>query len=354
MSHWILNVTPLMIALGSMAVDGRAATPKVPNQASDFERVFFAMGTRLEISLPNSTREKALKASEDAYLSIKEAEARLSTWTATSELAMLNNSPVDQPVTASPALKQDLDNALACAKKTEFAFNPWIGPLVRAWGLRTGGRIPSDTEKTEARSASQPSAFEFLNGKIIKRETNAAFEEGGFGKGVGLDDAIASLRKNGIGEAVLNFGGQVSVLGKTKKWIAISDPAHRETALVRFQMSEGSVATSGNSEHGMQIGGRKFGHLLDPSTGEPAPFDGSTTVIAPKGIAADCMTKIFVRGSENALRWANQNQVEVLWIEPSKNPRSRKHWIAKTSCAWSHPLEAISAQVEIIKNCGIH
>lgn len=324
-----------------------AAIPK-PER---FERAWYAMGTLLEISITGMDRDKALSASEAAYESIQKAENRLSTWKDQSELSKLNRTNVGQSFSPSPALLHEINDALECAKKTDFAFNPWTGPLVRAWGLRSGGRIPSDSEIQAALHSMTQNAFQIKAGKVYKNISGAAFEEGGFGKGAGLDDAISSLKQNGVRQAVLNFGGQLSVLGDKSESVDISNPADRSKSLLRFEMSEGSVATSSNSEHGLQVGKQKIGHILNASTGRPAPFEGSTTIVAPTGAAADCMTKVFVLGPDKSLKWANKNSIQLLWIIPSPR-KGHKRWIARLSCAWKFQLEAISPNVEIQKDCS--
>jgi thiamine biosynthesis lipoprotein len=80
----------------------------------------------------------------------------------------------------------------------------------------------------------------------------------------------------------------------------------------------GSVSTSGNSEHGVEIGGKRYGHLLDPRTGQPAPDFGSLTVWTADPLRADCLsTGLFVLGPERALAWgAAHPDVQVLALQP--------------------------------------
>jgi len=68
-------------------------------------------------------------------------------------------------------------------------------------------------------------------------------------------------------------------------------------------MDHGSVATSGNSERGIAIDGRRYGHLLDPRTGRPAPDFGSLAVWAADPLLADCLSKLYVLGPDRALAW---------------------------------------------------
>jgi len=83
----------------------------------------------------------------------------------------------------------------------------------------------------------------------------------------------------------------------------------------------GSVSTSGNSERGIEVEGRKLGHILDPRTGEPAPDFGSLTVWTADPLRADCLsTGLYVLGPERALAWvAAHPDVDVLVLQTEGN-----------------------------------
>jgi thiamine biosynthesis lipoprotein len=86
-------------------------------------------------------------------------------------------------------------------------------------------------------------------------------------------------------------------------------------------MTTGSLATSGNSERGIVVLGQHLGHLLDPSTGRPAPDFGSLTVLAPTGLAADALsTGLYAMGPLKALEWCSHREgIEVLALVVSSN-----------------------------------
>jgi thiamine biosynthesis lipoprotein len=304
------------------------------------------MGTSLDVRVFSHSRAEGLAASDAVWKAVQEDEQRLSTWIPASELSRINHGIIGKIQPISRLLRRDLENAFACEEKTDSAFSPTLGPLVQAWGLRRGGRIPTDSERAQALSQSLSGAFTLNAQGVVKNRAGARFEEGGFGKGVALDDAISAL--SGTDEAVLNFGGQVSILGAKPIPIEIADPSHRDKALLSFEAGQGSISTSGNSVHGMKVqtprGLIQIGHLLDPRTGKPAPFDGSVTIVAQTGAEADCLSKVFVLGVTQGLEWARLHHVQALYISPS--PVSG-HWTASMSCDWKAPLTALSALVEI-------
>jgi thiamine biosynthesis lipoprotein len=144
-------------------------------------------------------------------------------------------------------------------------------------------------------------------GSGIARRAIAAFgvEEGGFGKGIALRDAVTAALDAEASCVVIDIGGQVVVSGSCgTTGIDIAHPRRREAVIARLDLSSGSAATSGNSERGMLIDGVRYGHLLDPTTGRPAPDWGAVTVIASDPVAADCLaTALFVMGPRRGAAW---------------------------------------------------
>ena len=274
------------------------------------------MGTSLEVRITAETRLQALQASELAVRAVETAEQRLSTWIDHSELSAVNrgfssrspSSPrspsiIDENGVASGILAAELERAQYWSAQTNGAFEPRAGALIQAWDLRGRGRIPTSAECAAA---------------VANREL---WEEGGFGKGAALDAAMIALRNTEVEQAVLNLGGQIAVLDGSSAQIEVSHPHFRDQAVARFLIDRGSVATSGNSERGLQVDGLRIGHLLDPRDGQPAPDFGSITVWAPSAFAADCLsTALFVMGPDAAMTWAKQNpSIEVLILEATPN-----------------------------------
>lgn len=281
------------------------------------ERRLSLMGTTLAVSVEAVDRETALAASERAVRALEAAEARLSTWRDDTELARLNRAPVGKPVLLSSKLAAELTTVRHWWQETGGAFDPGVGALVDAWGLRHGGRLPGDAERRAALAVGGLAALDLANGTAVRCHPGLRIEEGGFGKGAGLDAAVAALAGRGVFRAVLDLGGQVAVFGDGPFAVGIADPRHRDRPVLRLEIDHGSVATSGNSERGIVIGGVAYGHILDPRRGEPVRDFGSLTVWASDALTADCLsTGLYVLGPDAALAWASARPgVEVVVVE---------------------------------------
>lgn len=355
------------------AAPADSATP-APSAGHRAERRLSAMGTWLGVEVEAVDRDAALAAAEAAVRAVERVEARLSTWRDDSELARLNAAPAGEVVPLSPELAAELAAAVDCWRDTGGAFDPGVGSLVAAWGLRSGGRQPSPPELAAALDASglhhldlrpdrrlalhlAPRLETSLVRKLaaaggdpappappataVRRHPDLRLEEGGFGKGAGLAAAAAVLAADpAVRSAVVDLGGQLvrvvgsgvgSTVGEAAPaagWsVAVADPRDRQRPLLFLRLDGGSVATSGNGERGIRVDGHELGHLLDPQDGAPAEDFGSLTVWTRDPLRADCLsTGLYVMGPDRALAWAAERPgVEVLVVETAEDgaPRVR-------------------------------
>lgn len=290
------------------------ATPTPDAGEGRVVRRLTSMGTGLSVEVVAEDRTTALRASERAVRTLEATEARLSTWLDDSELARLNAAPVGAPLEISSELASELSRARALWLLTDGAFDPAVGALVKAWDLRGPGRLPSQEELEAALEGSSLRHLTLEGTVATRRHAGLRVEEGGFGKGAGLDRALEALRSAGARSAALDLGGQVALLGPGPFEVQVTHPRQRDQVVLTLDVPAGSVATSGNSERGRIVDGVPIGHLLDPRTGSPAPDFGSVTVWAPSALEADALsTALFVLGPDAALELASKlTDVEAL------------------------------------------
>ena len=294
-----------------------------PGAAERAERQVAAMGTTLTVAVDTATREAALMVAEELIAAVAETEARLSTRSETSELSRLNRAPEGEPFVLSEATWNDLTRVLACSEATGGAFEPTMAPLNEAWGLQSGGRLPSEAELAAAR------ALVGIAGRLSPRPAERAvvkraalrFDESGFGRGAALGRALAAAVERRVA-AHLDLGGLLAwEMSRKALAVEIADPRDRARPALRFEIRRrnGSLATSGNSEPAVAVGGERIGHRLDPATGRPAPDFGSVTVLTAEPLRADCLASaLFVMGPERGLAWARAHpgdEVAYLIVE---------------------------------------
>lgn len=309
-------------------------------------RSFLLMGTTLEVTVTGVSDSQAIEISERVRTSVDQTESRLSTWRSNTELAHLNSAPVGASISLSPELKQTLTDAFECAELTGHAFSPTLAPLMKAWDIRGKGRTPTSAEILKATADSELSMFRLSGSQATRLSERASIEEGGFGKGAALDEALRAVQLKSA-KVTLNFGGQIAVSDDVSTTIQLAHPTLRVHPVAEVTLTGGSASTSGVSE--------KPGHILDPSTGRPALFKGSVTVLLPSSsraaMRADCLsTALFVMGPSKGLQWIRSHPdsaAEVIFLENVGN-----QVVASTTCKTAQRLRSLDPRFEIQDDCS--
>lgn len=295
----IHSFVPLTLAL--------MAASQAQAQGVSLERRVLAMGTTLAMDLSGTSETQLKAASEKALSEVARIEAGISTWREDSAFSQLNRAH-GAPVHLAHEWFDLLSATRLLALRTGGAFDPALGPLIEAWGLREGGGQPSKSALQKARLVS---GFRLLrldarDGVVQLLEPFAAVEEGGFGKGYALDRVAQRLQADGCASGLLDFGGQFLAFGAARM-VSLADPRDRSRPRLSIRLQEASLASSGTSEKGP--------HILDPHRGRPCPPWGSVAVIAPSGLEADCLsTALYVMGPLNGLRWATRQRLPACFL----------------------------------------
>jgi thiamine biosynthesis lipoprotein len=264
------------------------------------------MGTILEIEVLGADAPATEAAVAAAFEAVDGVEARLSNWKPESEMSRANAA--GRPFSLSPETWGSLTRAFDLARETDGAFDPSVGAVTRA---EPGAAHPGAVGWTKVRLDPRGRTLSFA-------VPGGAIDTGGFGKGEGLDRALAALRSSGVQGARLNFGGQITLFGTASAadrlpdlaMVAVAEPrALSSRELARFRVADGSVSTSGQSE--------RPGHIVDPRTGIPVAFAGSVTVLAETGVRADALsTALFVLGPTRGIAFADRRGIAALYVVP--------------------------------------
>ena len=275
-------------------------------QEAGFHREVLAMGTRLSMRIESPSQELLTLASEAAFAESNRIEAACSTWKSDSVFTHLNHAK-GQVVPLDQEWLELLSRATSWNHRTGGAFDPVLAPLLTAYGVREGGRLPSGIELAKARAASgaRHLSLNFKSG-AARLENGAGIEEGGFVKGYALDRMEDRLRQAGISSGLLDFGGQLLAFGQAVK-VSIADPKDRNLPRFSLSLKDASLASSGLSEHGH--------HIVDPRSGRLCEDWGSVSVIAASALDADCLsTALYVMGPDEGLAWADRHAIAALFL----------------------------------------
>jgi thiamine biosynthesis lipoprotein len=146
----------------------------------------------------------------------------------------------------------------------------------------------------------------FDDHRVSSQNPHVQIDLGGHAKGVALNQALDRLAALGYGNALVNLGGNLAVSGTRgdRPWrIGVRHP-QGEGAIASLEVSgRMAVVTSGTYERYRQDGDRRYPHIIDPRSGQPATHVVSATVLHPDAARADvAATALVVAGSE---AWPN-------------------------------------------------
>ncbi len=228
-----------------------------------------------------------------------------------------------KPLAASPSVLPLLRLSKDLAEKSDYLFDPGIGKLIALWGFQSSElkpHAPPEKEAIEAILEQHPSIQDVhLDGMHITCDNPAVqLDFGAVGKGYGVDRAIERLKEMGIGNAIVNAGGDLRAIGSRagNPWrIAIRDPDGGGIFALLSVTGDESVFTSGNYERNFSWGGKLYHHIIDPRIGYPAKDSASVTVIHSDAATADAAaTALFVAGPKDWHRIAKQMGIKYVLL----------------------------------------
>jgi thiamine biosynthesis lipoprotein len=177
--------------------------------------------------------------------------------------------------------------------------------------LRRQGRVPQPFEIDEALSVAGCNRVRFdENGQTIRFERpGVELNFGSIGKGYALD-RMGSVIRSRVQTALLSAGSSsLLAIGAGDRlqggWkVGIRHPSDKHKRIAVLRLRDFAISTSGGEEQFFEYEGKRYGHIIDPRTGEPAEGVASATVIAPSAALTDALaTAFYVAGVGLAERY---------------------------------------------------
>jgi thiamine biosynthesis lipoprotein len=257
-------------------------------------RCWMAMGTLLEIRIPDLPAPEAVAVMRSIRGAIEDREAAMTLFRTGGALSVLNRARPGAWVRIGPRLHEALERAAEAAALRP-GFDPTVAPMVRAEGFLACAPAPPDAAaRRRWRNRPGMAALELDPGDHRARRLHADLELdlGAIGKGIAVDAALALLAQAGSRSALVDFGGEIGVLGPPPGmpggWpVGIAHPRDPGSLWAELRLARGHLATSGDYVRRRRTASGVRHHLIDPRRGEPTAGVPSLTVWAESGTAAD-------------------------------------------------------------------
>lgn len=280
-----------------------------------YSAIYKLMGNRFTFTVVAPSQQWADAWIELARHEVARIEVLLTTYSETSETALVNRNASIAPVQVSCELLDLVERSLKISQLTQGAFDITYGGIdKRLWNFDT-----TLTALPSAKVAAQSVRLIDYRNIIIDRTNQTLFLKekgmrigfGGIGKGYAADRARALLMSEGAPGGIINASGDMCVWGSPPEgngWrIGISAPDAPDKPFSHLNLTDQAVATSGNYEKFVVIDGKHYSHTIDPRTGLPVSGIKSVTVVAPTAELADAMTTpLWVMGVEQGMALMNK------------------------------------------------
>ncbi len=298
------------------------------NKEAVYQEEGFVFGTRVEISIVGADENLSRRGVASVMQEFQRLHNLLHAWKP-SALSDINSAFAQQKTIAiTPEIEAMLREATQLSEQSGCLFNPAIGGLVKLWGFHADefkAALP-DEKQVAALVAARPQMSDISislvsDKKVAQYKTRSSnpsvqLDLGGYAKGYALDRAVELLKQQGIHNALINIGGNVIALGThgSRPWrVGIQHP-RKPGPIATLELHDGeAIGTSGDYQRYFELNGKRYCHVIDPRTGQPAQGVEAVTVLTQgnhAGVLSDATSKpLFIAGSANWLAAARQMKI---------------------------------------------
>ncbi len=266
-----------------------------------------SMGSSLNLTAWTADERAAKAAFDEVFTEFARLEKLMSTWIADSDVSRVNREAGVHAVPVSSEVRDVLRTARQMSEWTGGKFDVTFGALSGVWKFdHDQDNVVPDMREVRRRLPLvdyRAIHIDDTAGTVFLSRKGMSLHLGGIGKGYAIDSAAAILRRAGVRDFMVQSGGDIYVSGMKdgRPWrLAIQDPrgpANRTFA--QLDLSNGTFSTSGDYERYFVNDGRRYHHILDPATGEPARGTRSATVVSNLAVLADALsTGVFILGPD--------------------------------------------------------
>lgn len=272
---------------------------------------FAALGTKCEIQYACDAADRAGAFERAATGWVQAFEAKYSRFRPDSLISRINAAAGASWVEIDPEMERLLQLCDTLHFITRGILDPTMLPLIRLWNYKAERpEIPSDAAIESARRLVGCPKVQRGAGRVFLPEPGMALDFGGFGKEYAVDVVAQIARDHGIGSVLVDFGHDLRGIGQPPgrpAWhIGLEDPQHPGAAAGSVALTnDRGIASSGDYLRRFVIGGRRYGHIIDPRTGRPVANGClQATVIAGTCLHAGVLsTTAFVLGPKQGIEF---------------------------------------------------
>jgi FAD:protein FMN transferase len=297
------------------------STPLLQAQTRKFSYSEMKMGSAFNLIIVSTDSNKANHLARKSYELVDSLNHIFSNYDSSSELSKINASAGLLPYKMSRAMWDLVQKSQYAFIQSKGAYDISIGPLSALWRNARKAKLFPEASTVIATKKLVGFAQIKINkrlGTIFLPSVDMQLDFGGIAKGYIAGRIIDYLKANGIQQALADAGGDIVMSGaplNQKGWlIGVNLPETTDDLLnKKLQLSNCSVATSGDVYQFIEYKGVKYSHIINPLTGYGVTNLRNVTIIAKTGSTADWLaTACSILPIQEAKQLAISHQAALL------------------------------------------
>ncbi len=283
----------------------------------------FTQGTTFSMIYQSPTTD-TLDLSGDVEQLLANFDMSLSTYIDSSNISRINRNETDL---VDEYFQVVFDESKRINEISGGVFDITVGPLIDAWGFGRGGKLDMNQQVIDSiLQYVGMDKVEIVDGKVKKDIPGIRFDVNAIAQGYSVDLVSEYFESRKIQNYMVEIGGELRTHGLSSrgdKWkIGVDKPFYGNQAVgsslqAVIDMTDKSLASSGNYRKFLDVDGKKIVHTVDPLTGYTKPSNLlSVTIITDECITADGLaTACMALGLEKAKEFILQQEgVDALFI----------------------------------------
>jgi thiamine biosynthesis lipoprotein len=290
-----------------------------------FRYPFKVMGSPCELQLYASAQSQADAAAALAQRELLRLETAYSRFRDDSLATRINRSAGSaQGIEVDAETAGLLDYAQQAWQQSDGLFDITSGVLRQVWDFKSQ-RLPAQAQIDAMLPRIGWQRLRWERPRLwLPRGMELDF--GGYVKEYAADSAARVCREAGIRHGLVELGGDIALVGPHpdgRPWeVGIRNPRAPEKAIARIPLAQGAIASSGDYERYMNIGGHRYCHILNPKTGWPVQGLAGVSVVAEQClIAGTASTVAMLKGEVEGPDWLAELGLTWLCIRPDGSLR---------------------------------
>jgi FAD:protein FMN transferase len=313
MKLWCAVLIPALILLGCGQASTTSTTGAIDAGSREHlvEASRLSMGATLHLTAWTADGARAKSAFDEVFAEFARLETLMSTWVPQSDVVRVNQSAGVRPVQVSAEVRDVLKTARQISEWTNGKFDVTFGALSGLWKFDhdQDNLVPDMREVRRRLPLIDYRAIQVDDAAstVFLARKGMSIHLGGIGKGYAVDRGADILRERAVRNFMIQSGGDIYVAGLKDghPWrLGIQDPRGPANHIfAELDLTDGTFSTSGDYERSFIKDGRRYHHILDPATGEPAHGARSVTIVTNRAVIADGLsTGVFILGPDAGLK----------------------------------------------------